>query len=374
MNILFYLPYNQQVVYIESIAEQLVKNGHFMHLITHDGWGPTHDNFHKFGTKATCLSSPIIKLPLFYHLFRIIQVIKFCRRNKISIVYSHYQESNFISAFAQFFTKAKFVLTRHHSDCATLDSNLKEKIGDYFINNLAKIYITPSKLVYNQVVNIEKTNSKKVHLINYGYNFHNFQTPDEQKVVQIREDYQCEFLMLMAARFIPEKRHAIYLNTIKKLVDQKYDIKVILLGKGPLLQDIKSLITEKKLENHVFILGYKTDIPNYFAAADLIVHLSSSEASNSAIKEAALVETPVMVCENVGDFSDYIRNEENGFLLDKKNPGLDLDAILKERFDKKEENKKIGKKLKKDVLERFEILKVMPAYLQIQNELIHAKN
>lgn len=374
MNILFYLPYNQQVVYIESIAEAFANQGEELYLLTHDEKGITHKNFAKYAVSVDSMKKPRFRVPLLYHQARVRQLNKYIRKNNIDIVYSHYQESNFISVFAQFFVKAKFVITRHHSDCAYLDSNIKEKIGDFFINKLAKVYISPSELVYNQMVEIEGTKPGKIKKINYGYNFENFKRPDQNQVKKIKVEYDCKFLLIKAARFIPEKRHYILLHVISKLVNEGFDIKLMLLGKGPIREQTEELVKKLNLVDRIFFLGYKTNVQDYFSAADLLVHLSLSEASNSAIKEAALTETPVVVCSNVGDFSEYIFHQKNGFILEKENPYDALYQLLKERYTENEENKKLGKQLKQDVMERFSIETVFPSYLEINKQLTNGEN
>ncbi len=373
-NILFFIPYNQQVVYIESIAEQFRQNKDNIYLVTYDDWGPTHENFSKFQASITCLPRIKLRIPFLYHLMRIFQLAMFCYRNKIDIVYSHYQEANLIAVLAQYFTKAKFIITRHHSDCATVDHNFKESVGDKIINRLSRIYIAPSRLVFDQIVSIEGTRPQKVTLINYGYNFENFGTVNLEVVSVLKRQFSSQLLLVMAARFIPEKRHELLIDVVARLVSEGLDIKVLLLSKGPMFDEIADLIRRRNLEENIYLLGYKYNVLDYFAVADLVVHLSVSEASNSAIKEAALTETPVAVCENVGDFSDYIIHEKNGFLLDKESPAQELEALVRRLYNDKEQSKSIGKKLKQDVLNRFDIMNVMPAYHKLHENLFNGKN
>jgi glycosyltransferase involved in cell wall biosynthesis len=108
---------------------------------------------------------------------------------------------------------------------------------------------------------------------------------------------------------------------------------------------------------------------DYYAAADLVVHFSMTEASNSAMKEAAITNTPVAVCEDVGDFSDYIRPGKNGFLLSKKDPVPDFVDILlriqRGEFDLTE----MGRTLHKDVLDKFSIENVIHQYRELNASL-----
>jgi len=363
MKILFYQPYNQAAIYIESIAEQLAIRGNKIFFLTHEEYGVSHQNMEKWGTKT--FSSKIIRRAgIIYYFKRILYVAFFCRKNKINIVYSHYQESNIIAVFAQFLCQAKFIFTRHHTDCAFIDSNWKERWADKIINRLAKYQIAPSKKVFIQLVKIEHANPEKIKLINYGYNFNAITEPNPIVVKEIRRNYFSKILLLTAARLIPEKRHNLLINEVNKLVSVGVNVKLVILGRGPLEEEIKQLIEELKLENNIFYLGFKSNIMDYYAASDLIVHFSESEASNSAIKEASLTNTPVMVCNNVGDFDDYIVDGQNGFILDKDIPGLSFSVVIEKILNDEYNLNQIGSQLHQDVKDRFDISNVIDQYLQ----------
>src|SRR5690606_11812436 len=102
-------------------------------------------------------------------------------------------------------------------------------------------------------------------------------------------------------------------------VDKNIDVKLLSLGNGPLEDDLKAQVKELRLENNVFFIGFTRDVINYMAAADVVVHTSDSEASNSVIKEAGILEKLIIACADVGDFDDYIENGKNGFLISKEN-------------------------------------------------------
>ena len=241
MKILFYQPYNQAVPYIESVAECFANDGHTIYFLSHAAKGETHRNLEQFGCKT--FSHELYRSSfLQYYKARVSNLAKFCRENTIDIVYSHFQEANLISVIAQYFCKATFVINRHHSDCAFIDDNWKERWGDKIINRLAKGYISTSPKVHHQIVDIEKTNPKKVRLINYGYNFDKLPKADSGKVAEIRRDYRAKLLLVKAARFIPEKRHIQLIEAMDSLINSGHDIKLLLLGEGPLAETLKSHI------------------------------------------------------------------------------------------------------------------------------------
>jgi glycosyltransferase involved in cell wall biosynthesis len=368
MKILFYQPYSQIVVYIESIVEQFAKEGHQTYFVSHAEKGDTHSNLEKFGCKTFAL--PVGRNSFFqYYKDRVFSLTRFCKEHEIDIVYSHFQEANIISVLAQFFCKSTFVITRHHSDCAFIDNNWKEKWADRIINSFAKVYIATSPKVYKQIVEIEGANPQKVMLINYGYNFLNFQGVNRENVEKIKKEYPSKIRVVMAARFISEKRHFLLIDAFKELIEAGFDIKLLLLGRGPMEEEVADYIQLIKANDRIFVIGFRLNVMDYFAAADLVVHFSLSEASNSAMKEAALTDTVIAVCKDVGDFEEYIEYGKNGFLLDKQNPKSDFIEIIR-RIDKGEYNlTEMGKQLHEDVIARFDIKNVIDQYRHINESI-----
>lgn len=364
MNILIYQPYNQIVVYIESVAEQFVLQGHRVTFLSHSEKGETHVNLQRLGCEISIMPRSI-KIPGVHVVMRILQLARFCRAKKIDIVYSHFQEANIVSVFTQFLCNSRFVITRHHSDSARVKNYRRQRLADRIISQLARLYIATSRVVYNEIVIVEKTNPVKVKMINYGYNFHNLRAVNPAEVKVIRETFPAGMLLVMAARFISAKRHHELIDAVKELVNRGYDIKLLLPGMGPLERGVSDYVKRLNLSDRIFLPGFELNVMDYFAAADLVVHFSSSEASNSAIKEAALTGTSVAVCTEVGDFDDYIIHGLNGFLLDKENPGKDFVRLVDQIFRKEYDLDSMGKRLLEDVVRKFDIGNVMHLYNEI---------
>lgn len=121
------------------------------------------------------------------------------------------------------------------------------------------------------------------------------------------------------------------------------------------------------MENHIFLLGNRSNVLDYLSAADLLLHLSETEASNSVVKEAGLAKKPVIVCERVGDFEDYIVHGQNGFLVNKEEPVSAATAIVTNYCALPAELKEIGLNLQHTVLKQFDIANVSDNYDKIIN-------
>ncbi|HLP12585.1 MAG TPA: glycosyltransferase family 4 protein [Flavobacteriales bacterium] len=358
MKILFYYTSNQRSISMESVMIGFKKQGHDVLVLTQTPYGKLHEELEKNGIPTY---THVVKksISLIYYWRHVRLLVGFLKKHQPQIVYSHLQQANIVAVFAQRHFKARFYICRHH----TLSNAGNERRFDKIINKKAQTIIVPSQTVFDHLVNVEKVSPSRIKLIYYGYDFSKYNTPSHQEVEHIRKTFSCKLLMVKIARLVEGKRYIILFDAIKRLVfENGLDIKLIVISDGPLFDVFTQYITENKLEKHIFLLGQRQNIIDYLSACDIVPLLSESEASNNVIKEAGLAKKAVIVCKGVGDFSDYISNEVNGFLVDKENPYPELVnyimLIYKNQFPVEE----IGKRLQKTVIDTFSIDKVLDHY------------
>ncbi len=138
-------------------------------------------------------------------------------------------------------------------------------------------------------------------LIPYMYDFSKYEYPDKDQVAHLRYRYirsDKTLLLIMIARLVPIKRHTLVFQVVGQLVRQGYDLQMLVLDEGPEEAELLEAVQKFKLEDHVHLIGFTRQVTYYLAAADLMIHPSLSEASNSAVKEAGLLEKAVAVCQD----------------------------------------------------------------------------
>lgn len=360
MNILFNYPTNKRAVSIESLVEAFSSRGYNVFFYSQEPKGVLHEFLEKFGVKSFC---NVIqkKISIFFYTRHALALAKYIRSNKIELVFSHTQVANITAVIAQYFCNTRMIICRHHTDTGIINDIFNERMMDKIINLLGKEFIAPCKKVFNQMVQ-EGVEPKRIRLIYYGYDFNYYSLPKHQEIDEIKNKYKCDFLIVKAARFFVEKRHIILFELIKKLVDEGYNIKCLALSDGPERKNLEKYIEENNLQQHIYLIGFRRDILTYLAAADLVVHLSISEASNNLVKEVGLLYKPVLVCEDVGDFDDYLVNNKNAFVINKKFPGKELEQVVRKVYKNKDLLLGLGKELHQKVFETFSIEKIIHEY------------
>ncbi len=362
-NILIYYSNHLKSFDLTSLIFELQKYSANVYLLTTGDKGKLHKQLEEKNIQTFSID---FKKNKTYYIKQSKYLIRFIKKNKIDIVYSHTQINNFIASLSQLFSKSEFYMCRHHTDYVWNGKNKSAKLMDWLINRLSKNMVAISDKVYNQVVKVEGVSSEKVHQINLGYDFSLYPKVNQITSQKIKQTYKSDFLLLNIGRLIPLKRQRLLIEACSLLAKKDINFKLIILGEGSEKENLTLLIEELDLKEKVHLIGFKENALDFIDAADLIVHPSNSEASSTIGKECALIKTPIMACKTVGDFDSYL-NEQNGYLIDLELTAAKLSTHIEKAFLDKKSLKSKGEMLHNEVINKFGIENVIPAYKELFN-------
>jgi len=287
-------------------------------------------------------------------LVQVMFLSNFCRKHHIQLVFSHLEPANFISSIAQFIVRAKVVICRHHVDEFRMIN--KDHLLSYKLTyKLGRKFIVVSKKSKEYMIQEEGIADAKIDVINLSYDFNLYPKVNEKERDAIREEYACDLLMVTACRMVENKRPDVSIMLLKKLVDNGISAKLLLLGDGDLMDRLSKSIKEQGLQERCFMLGRVEGVLNYLSAADVLVHPSLIDSSSVIIKEAGLVNKPVIVCSGIGDVDDYIENGVNGILVRKDYFVDDAYEVLVPVDGFKAMGKRLGTALHESILKQFSV-------------------
>jgi len=151
-----------------------------------------------------------------------------------------------------------------------------------------------------------------------------------------RNEYREEILeiddkvtAILSVAELHERKGLKYLiGAIEELIKAGENCKLILAGTGPEAENLKKLIKEKKLTDHIKSLGFRKDISHLMAACDIFVLPSLKEAFGLVLIEAMTAKLPI-IASNVGGIPEIIEDGINGLLVTPKNKKKLAQAIKK---------------------------------------------
>ncbi len=137
-----------------------------------------------------------------------------------------------------------------------------------------------------------------------------------------------KFTIGTIGNFYKTKGYEYLVEAITLLNNQGLDFQVAIIGKaGPEKEAIKSLIKQCGLQNKITIFSLDT-AAEYLKAFDIYVCSSVKEGLSYTIIEAMQAGLPI-IATKVGGNPELIKNNENGLIIESKNPNQIAEAIIK---------------------------------------------
>ena len=157
-------------------------------------------------------------------------------------------------------------------------------------------------------------------------------------------------VVLFVGRIIDFKKPFLACDIAKELyhTDDKY--RLILIGKGPLQDELKEYIEKNKMDKYVKYIERVpyTEIYKYMVASDCLINLSSKEIFGMTILEAMYYELPVVAHKAPGP-NDIIDDGVTGILCDTDDVKTWC-ALISEALN---ERQNLGKKANEVIEKRF---------------------
>jgi glycosyltransferase involved in cell wall biosynthesis len=137
-----------------------------------------------------------------------------------------------------------------------------------------------------------------------------------------------EVVVVMSGRLRPEKGHDLLLAAMPRILEAAPNTRFLLLGSGSLKGELENQLERQQLKPYVRVVGFRTDVADCLAAADIAVQPSRSEGLGTAVLEASAAGLPV-VATRVGGIPDIVVHAETGFLVEPENPQELAEAVLR---------------------------------------------
>ncbi|HZX09848.1 MAG TPA: glycosyltransferase family 4 protein [Acidobacteriota bacterium] len=176
---------------------------------------------------------------------------------------------------------------------------------------------------------------KKIKVVPSGIDYTPFENVSSKDYLHREFGFsKNDFLVGIVAHLADHKGHKYLIEAAGILKKKAPNIKLIIVGKGPLRMELDQKVKEVGVEDIVLFLGFREDVPQIMASLDLFVLSSYLEGLGTSILDAMASHLPV-VATDVGGIPEVVTHEKTGLLVPPKNPAALARAILRIYNDRK---------------------------------------
>ena len=287
--------------------------------------------------------------------------------NKIDILHTHNYKADIVGCIAAFLAKKKWVATNHlwHSR----DTKLKfyETIDAFFLKFASKV-VGVSQEIVDDLIN-KGFDKNKLKVIHNGIKINQFDLPlDTQPIRETLNIPSDNLIVGIIGRLDKEKGHSIFLQAAKTVLQSYQHVTFLIIGDGPLKQDIEQEIKTLNLSNHVICTGIRRDIPFMYKLCHILVNASYAEGLPMTILEAMAARLPI-IATRVGAVPNVINNNINGLLIDAGD-SAQLSSALLALLTSSDKRKAFAQQAYTDVCEKFSDERMAFEYTEIYRNIL----
>lgn len=270
---------------------------------------------------------------IYSHIERIKAIKKTKEKYNFDIVISFLPQPNFQNIISRKNEKVIISVRNYISKRYHFFNKIKAKM---FYKN-SDLIVSVSKKIKEELENNYNALNDQVEVV---YNPYDIEKIIKKSKDEIEEKYKEIFkkkTIITMGSLHYQKGQWHLIKAFSSLIEKGYDINLVILGKGELEKDLKSLSKKLGIEDNVFFLGFKENPFKYLTKSYAFVFPSIYEGFPNALLEAMACKLPVISTDcksgpreiiapnfSINEDINYNDHLEHGFLINSfKNNNID---------------------------------------------------
>ncbi|HVS37886.1 MAG TPA: glycosyltransferase [Gemmataceae bacterium] len=242
------------------------------------------------------------------------RLLRICRRERVSIWHGHDYKTNALGLVLRCFWPMRLVTTVHGWVHHTARTPLYYRLDRLCLPFYDKV-ICVSEDLYRLCRDC-RVPADRCELLENGIDGDEYRRRRSVAEAKRRLGLASDRPLIGAAgRLSAEKGFDILIRAVGQLRRDGVDGDLVIVGEGDERPRLEALIAELGLAGRVRLLGYRTDLPDWYEAMDVFALSSLREGLPNVLLEAMALETPV-VATRIAGVPRLVRPEENGLLVE----------------------------------------------------------
>ncbi len=177
---------------------------------------------------------------------------------------------------------------------------------------------------------------EKINVIPNGINLNNFTGIERDYDFRRQFAMDNEKIILYVGRLVYEKGIQNLIGAMPKILSNYHDAKLVICGRGGMMEELKQEARNLGIENKVYFAGYcdSKKVQKMYRCADVAVFPSTYEPFGIVALEAMLAGVPTVVSD-VGGLNEIVEHGVDGMKSYAGNSNSIADSVLTLLFDAK---------------------------------------
>ena len=263
------------------------------------------------------------------------------KEGKFDVIHAH----DWLAAYAAKTLKTSYdipmICTIHATEAGRnngIRTDMQKYINDteWLLTYEASEVIVNSNYMKSEIQRLFGLPFEKINVVPNGVNLNNFNNVYRDYDFRRRFAMDNEKIILFMGRLVYEKGIQHLISAMPKILDHYHDVKLVIAGKGGMLDELKAQANNLGISQKVYFAGYlnSKDVQKMYRCADISVFPSTYEPFGIVALEAMLAGVPVVVSD-IGGLNEIVEHGVTGMKSYAGNPNSIADSILTLLFDHK---------------------------------------
>ncbi len=305
------------------------------------------------------------------------KISKFIKQNNIDIIHTNntFQGLRY-GCMASFFCSVPIVNTIHTMFLKSYKSKWSYIFRRLTAPLISRVITVSASARQQWETYLNKTGipNDRISIVKPGLNLAQFPASvNEQESLNLRRQLnisEAAPVLMTVARIHQGKGLHLLIPLMSETIKHWKKAKLIVIGDGDYRTVFEQLIKEAGLENAIFLLGSRDDVPQLLALSDLFVFPSLNEGFGLAVLEAMAAGKPV-VAFSLPPFKEFVEDGKSGILVKPGEGGALIKAVIEALRDT-DKLKKMGKRgreiVEQDFSSNISIEAIEGIYLSVAKE------
>ncbi len=196
----------------------------------------------------------------------------------------------------------------------------------WILNRSSKI-IAVSKSIKESLINQGKIHPDKIDVIHNGIDIKQIKYTQKDNKKREFNLNGSEIILGCVGNLRSVKGHRYLIQSMPMILKSAPDVRLMMVGDGPLRNELETLAGELKVKDKITFLGYRSDIYEIMPIFDIFILPSLSEGLCNAVIEAMAAKLPV-IATNTGGNPELVEDGKTGILIPPRSPENIANAVL----------------------------------------------
>jgi glycosyltransferase involved in cell wall biosynthesis len=239
-----------------------------------------------------------------------LRVRRLLQRDRPDILHCHNFTAHFFGALAARSLGIPVLMTKHGAGAPTNKGT--GWLNGWLARSTQVVAVSPEAV---QVMKPWERPDQPILYIPNGISLHPYENPPSREEARERLGWPRDaFMVGIIARVTPIKGHVRLLEAFSRILPRVPGAILVIAGDGPARPDVERRIAELGVQQSVYFLGERHDIPLILAALNVFCLPSETEGMPITLLEAMAAARPVVV-SNVGAIPHVVEDGVSGVLV-----------------------------------------------------------